>query len=626
MLDIDNTKLRLICVRNMVKQFCVLWLVLLPGLAAYAQSTDEKLAAQFYENAEYDKAVELYKKIYKHNKTVYVYENYLNCLIALEDEKEATSLVKKQSKAYNNSVKYLVDYGYVLQVFEKEEQAENYYASLIEENTNDVNKAITLAQTFLRRQQTKQVVATYELGMKKLGMMSLYRQALGAYRITNNYNEMIRLSLRVLDENSGALGPIVDQLSSVFNDEEATENLRQQTMLYIQKKPGKVVFEELLLEIYIQQKKYAAAYRQAVAMDKRNREEGTRILQLANLCAKNNAFDVAVKAYRYVLDLGEENISYFAAQEGLINTLFLKTKSSYVTDQEELASLIALIEGLINKEGVNHKTVGALIKLAELNIFYDNNVPRGIELLEKAIVVPRQSSYQLAQAKMLLGDAHLINNNIWDAKLFYGQVDKTFKEDAYGQEAKFRNARLSYFTGDFDWAKSQLDILKTATTQLISNNAIQLSLLIQDNTGLDSTEDAMKEYANAEFLLFQNKIDDCLAKLNLLPFKYPNHSLADEIVFLKARVEEKRENFDLALQYYEDVYNKHSDDILADNALFNAANIYLFVNSDKESALRLYEQILLTYSSGLFAAEARKKYYALKEGATIEELFFEGGS
>jgi tetratricopeptide (TPR) repeat protein len=360
-----------------------------------------------------------------------------------------------------------------------------------------------LAQTFLRRQQTKQVVQTYELGMKKLGTMALYRQALGAYRITNNYNEMIGLALRVLDENSGTLNPVVNQLSTVFNDEAATEKLREQTMLYIQRNPGKVVFEELLLEIYLQQKKYAAAFRQASAMDKRNKEEGNRVLQLAELCTQNNAYDVAIKAYRYVLDLGENNLNYFAAQEGLINTLFFKTKASYTTNKEELGSLIALIEELIEKEGINYNTVGSLIKLAELNIFYDQNVARGIELLEKAIVVPRQSSNQLAQAKLLLGDAHLINNNIWEAKLLYGQVDKTFKEDAFGQEAKFRNARLSYFTGGFDWAKSQLDILKTATTQLISNNAIQLSLLIQDNTGLDSTEDAMKEYAEAEFLLFQ---------------------------------------------------------------------------------------------------------------------------
>jgi tetratricopeptide (TPR) repeat protein len=610
----------------MVKQICSFLLVLFSVGIVNAQSTDEKLAAQFYENAEYDKAVELYKKIYKRNKTVYVYENYLNCLIALEDEKEATSLVKKQSKAYNNSVKYLVDYGYILQVFNKEEQAQNYYASLIEENTNDVNKAITLAQTFLRRQQTKQVVQTYELGMKKLGTMALYRQALGAYRITNNYNEMIGLALRVLDENSGTLNPVVNQLSTVFNDEAATEKLREQTMLYIQRNPGKVVFEELLLEIYLQQKKYAAAFRQASAMDKRNKEEGNRVLQLAELCTQNNAYDVAIKAYRYVLDLGENNLNYFAAQEGLINTLFFKTKASYTTNKEELGSLIALIEELIEKEGINYNTVGSLIKLAELNIFYDQNVARGIELLEKAIVVPRQSSNQLAQAKLLLGDAHLINNNIWEAKLLYGQVDKTFKEDAFGQEAKFRNARLSYFTGDFDWAKSQLDILKTATTQLISNNAIQLSLLIQDNTGLDSTEDAMKEYAEAEFLLFQNKIEACIAKLNMLPFKYPNHSLADEIVFLKAKVEEKRENFDLALQFYSEVYTKHSGDILADNALYNAANIQLFVNNKTEEALKLYEQILLDYSSGLFSAEARKKYYALKEGATKEDLFFEGRS
>jgi hypothetical protein len=183
---------------------------------------------------------------------------------------------------------------------------------------------------------------------------------------------------------------------------------------------------------------------------------------------------------------------------------------------------------------VSFKTANSLFRLAELQIFYNHNPTDGSAILEKIIATPRLQIRFLAECKLLLGDAYLMLNNVWDAKLMYGQVDKEFMEDELGQEAKFKNAKLSYYQGDFEWAASQLDILKTATTQLISNNAIELSLLIQDNTGLDSTANAMKEYASAEFLLYQNQIEKCTQILNMLPFKYPNHTLNDEIYFLKA--------------------------------------------------------------------------------------------
>ncbi len=208
-------------------------------------------------------------------------------------------------------------------------------------------------------------------------------------------------------------------------------------------------------------------------------------------------------------------------------------------------------------------------------------------------------------------------NNIWDARLMYGQVEKQFKEDALGQEARFKSAQLSYYVGDFDWAKNQLDILKTATTQLISNNALELSLLIQDNTGLDSTDNAMKEYASAEFLLYQNKISKCKETLNLLPFKYPNHSLNDEILYLKAQVQEKLGNYVAANQIYESVYKNYSTDLLADNALYRSAMINLQVLKNKEVAVQLFEKIILEYNSSLYVSRARDFYYQLKKEREI---------
>ena len=212
-----------------------------------------------------------------------------------------------------------------------------------------------------------------------------------------------------------------------------------------------------------------------------------------------------------------------------------------------------------------------------------------------------------------MADAYLVSGDIWEAQLLYSQVDKDFKEDPLGQEAKFRNARLSYFNADFEWAKEQLDILKTATTQLISNDAIELSLMIQENTGLDSTTDALAEFAKADLYIFQNNLDKALEILNLFPFKFPKHDLDDDILFAKARIMEKKRDLPQAIKLYEAIVKLYGYDILADNALYNLARIYDFKLKDKQKAKETYEKLIFDFNSSLYSVEARKRQKILKD-------------
>ena len=594
-------------------------------LINYAQSTDEKLAAQFYENGEYEKAEGLYKKLYKQNSnSIYIYENYLNTLLALKEQKDAEKLVEKQIKENPSRLNNQVDLGYVYLQFDEKEKANRYFDKLIKENVSDRNTVLILAQSFERRMLSDRAIQTYEQGIKKQGVIAFHEQLLASYRNKNNTKDLTELALEVIQADGNTFEYVTRVLDIVYEDETASTYLQQRTLLYAQKHPSNQIFDELLLEVFLQQKKYTAALRQVKSLDKRNNNNGQRVLQLASLCVQNEQYNTAIEGYEYIIGLGKSYPNFLPAQQGLINSLYLKTTKSIQPNKEEVGLLIDKINLLVGANGTNYNTAASLYRLAELQIFYNDNVGAGVNILESIIKTPRLQSTFIAECKLLLGDAYLMQGNVWDAKLMYGQVDKQFKEDALGQEAKFKNAKLSYYEGDFDWAKSQLDILKTATTQLISNNAIELALLIQDNTGLDTTEDAMKEYAAAEFYLFQNNIAKCSEILNLLPFKYPDHTLNDEIFYLKARVQEKQGNYEEANKLYTAVYEKYGEDILADNALYRSAIITLQVLKEPVKARELFEKIVLEYNSSLFVVEARKNYFALKEGKSIDDAFFNG--
>jgi tetratricopeptide (TPR) repeat protein len=211
-----------------------------------------------------------------------------------------------------------------------------------------------------------------------------------------------------------------------------------------------------------------------------------------------------------------------------------------------------------------------------------------------------------------LGDILILQGEVWDAALYYGQVDKDFKHDAIGREAKFRNARLSYYLGEFEWAAAQLNVLKAATSQLISNDAMSLALLIMDNTGMDSITEPLLIYSRADLLEFRNNDDKALVTLDSVLTKFPGHSLTDEVWFKKAYIFEKKGMNDTAAVYLNNIVEKYPDDILADDALFQLGGLYENQLNDKSKAMELYEKLLTKYSGSLFAAEARKRFRALR--------------
>ena len=175
--------------------------------------------------------------------------------------------------------------------------------------------------------------------------------------------------------------------------------------------------------------------------------------------------------------------------------------------------------------------------------------------------------------------------------MLYGQVDKDFKNDAIGREAKFRNARLSYYLGEFDWAKDQLKVLKAATSQLISNDALQLGLLITYNTNMDTTTDALLMYSRADLLDFQNKDSLALITLDSLLKDFPDHSLTDEVLFKKSSIYRMQGNYSMAATLLQDVVDKFPDDVLGDDAMYQLACLYEDQLNDKEKAKTLNDSL-----------------------------------
>ncbi|MFT4523587.1 MAG: tetratricopeptide (TPR) repeat protein [Bacteroidia bacterium] len=587
----------------------VFFLLFIVG-SALGQNTDEELAAQYYADQEYDKAEVLYKKLLKKDESsVYIYQNYLNTLIQLKNYDEAEKMVSKQRKHFEEKPVYAVDLGYIYSLQGDEKKANKAYSEIIDNMGNSPLHVEQVASAFLKRNQTEYAISAFLAGRKKMGLSTAFAEALmDIYLVANKPKELVSEALAFLNEDPKSIEVVKRKLIRLVDTNTEIDYLQEKTTLYNQKYPENGIFDELLMWVYIQQKKFNSALRQAAALDKRTKQEGRILVELARICIQSNEYAIASECFQRVIDLGSDGYYFMNAKMGLLETSYLNVTTNPSYTEGELKTLISAYSDFQSKFGITWNTAPSLKQFSDIYIFYTHETDKGIALLEQLVAIPRLQAHLQGELKLSLGDAQLMNDNVWEAALLYGQVDKAFKEDPLGQEAKLRNAQLSYYQGDFAWAQDQLDVLKTATSQLISNNAIELSLVIQDNIGLDSSTAALQEFAQAQLLLYQNRLDECINVLNLLPFKYPGHSLEDDIYYTKARLMEKKRSFDKAEEYYLNVVNDFKKDILADNAAYRLGVLYETTLNKPKEAIEMYKKLIFEYSGSLFVVDARKRY------------------
>ncbi len=579
-------------------------------------NTDPQLAQQYYQNGEYEKAAALYEKLYSKSNNQGYYDLYLNCLVMLKDYDAAEKLVRKAIKREGEDAMLLADLGYIYSASGDHEKAKQYYANAVKAMPADPNMAARLANSFITRRQNGFAIDTYLKARRTINQQYNYGFELAnLYASQGDIPAMLEEYYDLLIINPGYLQTVQNTLMTRVAQEpegKYKEMLRTSLLRRVQKYPDQPVFSEMLTWFMIQQKDFDMALLQAKALDKRFNEDGQRVIQIASMAVSNADYDAAINGYQYVIEKGARSPYYITARLEMLNAINAQLDASGFASAASIQALKSNYTKALAELGKSAVTAPLLKGLAHLDAFYLNDISSATALLNEAIALPGLRPQVQAQLKLELGDIYVLTGEVWEATLLYGQVDKAFKNDPLGQEAKLRNAKLSYYTGDFEWAKGQLDVLKSATSQLISNDAMALSLLIADNTALDTSTVAMMMYARADLLEYQNHDTLALAALDSILVTYPRHSLTDEVYYKKATIAKKKGRFQDAADLLQKVVNEYPSDILADDALFQLGDIYEFHLKDTVKAMDYYEQLMLKHPGSSFTVEARKRYRALR--------------
>ena len=336
------------------------------------------------------------------------------------------------------------------------------------------------------------------------------------------------------------------------------------------------------------------------------------IFDFGQICIENKDYSTARKAFKAVIDLGEKSNYFLQAQNALLNVSFLELTTLRNFSASDLDEVIGAYKSTLTRYGTNARTFALVMELAHIEAFYANQGDSALNRMNQLIDLNGLTDIQRAEAKMQFADIHVLHGDVWEASLLYMQVDKAFKYEAIGHEAKFKNARIFYYDGEFDFAQSQLDVLKQSTSKLIANDAMKLSLLITENYGLDSNYIAMHWFSQGDLLIEQHRYTEAFTFFDSIFKEYPAHSLGDEVMLKKAYAMQLQGRWNEAIQHLEDLLKYYSDDILADDALFQLGDIYENHLLDKEKASEYYRKILFEHKGSLYTDEVRKRFQKLR--------------
>ena len=598
----------------------ILFLILSFSTGIFAQSPqDRQLADQFLNNAEYEKAAQLYDKLMDRD-PFGTYSQYLRCLLFMKDFETAEKVVKRIIKKQQENPTYIVDLGFIYNSIGEKDKSKQHYEKAIKFIKPDQGQITSLANAFLMRQEHDYALQVYLEGKKLLrGSYSFYFETAEIYYQKGDFAKMADEYLSSVAENSMLQQNVLNILQARIGfdpDNSKTDFLRTALLRRIQKNPDQIEFSEMLIWLFLQQKDFESAFIQAKALDKREKIDSGRIFNIGTMAVSNLDYNAALKCFQFIIDKGSGNVNYVTARMEFLNALNKKVTESNTYTNSDLIKLEKDYISTLVELGKSSRTALLVRGLAHLRAFYLDQVDSAIADLEEAIVYPNISKVAQAECKLELGDIYIFEGNVWDSDLLFKQVEKDFKNDPLAQEAKFRGARLDYFRGDFLWAQAQLDVLKSATSQLIANDALSLSLLISDNMGLDSTIDALLLYSKADLLTYRNKTDNALKTLDTLLKDFSSHSLVDDAWYKQAQILDKRHNWYAVDSLYEKIVSYDSTSVIADDALFHRAELHEIKLKDKSKAMKLYEDLLVRYPGSLYAVEARKRYRALR-GDTI---------
>ena len=573
---------------------------------------NEQLAQNYFDKGDFEKAKISYEELLKMQPgNSFYFQKVVDSYQQLEQYDVAEKLLQDRIAKYPMG-SLLVDLGYNFQLKKDLSKSKKYYQEAIDKIKKNPNEVYGIASAFERKVLIENALQAYQLAVSLEPKFNFNFQMALLYGQLGNTDMMIDMFLTEAFVNPQNSIMIQNQLTRFMTEDgEATfnESLRKALLLRAQKNQD-IFWNQYLSWFYVQQKEYGKAFIQEKAIYRRDPETFSNIVNLAQLAIEEEEPETAKEIFTFVLENTNDIELKIQANYYLMDMRINgSAEKEYKTIEQDLALLI-------KQFGISPYSLPLQILQAHFLTFKLQNPEAGKAILKTALDLPL-TKYQIADLKMELADILLFEEKFNQALIYYSQIEEDLKNDVVGHEASLKAAKTSYFKSDFQWAQQQFKALKSASSQLIANDALEYFLLINDNTVADSTQAALKRFSRADYLLYRNKNQEALAQFQSIIKDFKGQEIEPVTLLRLGKTYEKLGDYNAALNEYQIIIDKHAESIYIDEALYFSAEIYNQKLKDPEKAKPLYEKILFGHQDSIYFVDSRKKFRQLRGDSNL---------
>ncbi|MCC5917242.1 MAG: tetratricopeptide repeat protein [Cryomorphaceae bacterium] len=591
------------------------FLLLIFGLiSTTAWAQEEQLANRYYETGEYEKALDIYLDLYKKNNSAFFYQRITESYIQLGNEKEAISFIKKDFKKNSgNELRNRIDLIYLYKRLEDEKSYQKEGETLLAMIKSSPSRVHSANKMLSQKGLFDWSLAAIIEAEKHPGMRLTYQKA-QVYAELGRLNDMYETYIAMVEESPGYLSTVKSLLSrslSKDSDDEYNQFLKERLIKRLQKIPNEYL-TDVLIHVFMHEENYAGALRQAIAQDKRNNGDQGSVFRLGQVALEKGDFQTAYQAWDFIIERKPPSSYKNAAIVERFRTTKMELDSRDGDREGEYVELAKNIRGFINEKDWSYPGVELAQILAEIQAFELGDLTSATKNLKRMDESGRLPQSIRVNGKLLLGDIHLFAGKYTEALLAYAQAEKLAGDQPIGDEAKFRMGKVAYFQADFSYALNTFDVLKASTSKHTANDAMRLSLLIRENTMLDTNYQAMTFFAQADLLHYRKKYDAAIRQLQFLRDEFPRHTLQDEILLKMGKIYIDQNKFEDAARVLDKLITEHPSGILLDEGLMLIADIMHKHLDQPEKAKDYYERLITELPNSYFISEARKHYRQLR--------------
>lgn len=603
-----------------MKRFFLLPLLAVLLAPLHAQVNPEaELADRYFNDAEYESALELYEKVYRNSPQERYALRIVESYEALMQMDEALDFIEKVARRERDAAIYPIVQAGLLAKMGEMNKSDDLYEEVIKDKLNKEGEFVKIGAYLYQQGNFRWARETYLTARKTLrGDYLFANEIANIYEREGNYQKAAEEYLNIYYSDPNKLSSsnlYILNLITPPAPASAVVEVERVLLKAVDRNPNDLGLRSMLYEFYVLDQNFYEAFIQVKSIDRLFREDGERIFRFARTMRNNKEYELSNEAFSYIIDRKKESPYFFQAHFEKATNGELQAFESIPPNMTAVQQAVADYGQLLDEFGRRPQYFNAIYRRSRLMVFYLNELDVALEEMQ-ALVSQRQflRAEDWAQGQLLIGDILLIQQEYNQAKLIYQEVANSFKDQQLGALASYKLAQLAYYKGEFNLSQALLGAIKDNTANDISNDAIKLNLLILDNTGLDSTTVALERFAQAQLLTYQRQYQASLTRLDSLAFDFPDHPLADEILWEKAQIYLKLNDIDKTLDYVNRILDQFSTDIYGDDALYTKARLHDYNLQDPESAMEYYLEFLSNYPGSLYSVEVRKRIRELRQG------------